>query len=362
MYENITFDVLKNRMLARVPNSLDKREGSLIYNSIAAVAVEFELAYRQLDRAINNCYADTAEMESLIKIAKPFGISPKAATYALVSAETAPANVDVIGKRFTCNELTYVVTECKADDDGVHNRCIAKCEQAGEIGNKYYSQKLVPVEYISGLQTAALGEIIELGAETETEEAFRTRLFESAIAFGGNISDYKQKTLAINGVGGVKVFPWTEEQAGVVGLCIQGTDYSVASNSVQENVQAFFGEYNDGLGLAPIGHTVQVYSAEAVTMKVDYELTLDTGYTREQVLPLIKEKEKAYIAELRQEWGNQNYTQGLTVSVSRLYYNALSVEGVKDAVVHVGTSQFMPEATASWTLAPKQLPFAEGEL
>lgn len=40
MYENITYEVILNRMLDRVPDYMDKREGSVIYDAMAPAAVE----------------------------------------------------------------------------------------------------------------------------------------------------------------------------------------------------------------------------------------------------------------------------------------------------------------------------------
>ena len=39
MYENITYDVILNRMLARVSDRMDKREGSVIWYTHSPAAV-----------------------------------------------------------------------------------------------------------------------------------------------------------------------------------------------------------------------------------------------------------------------------------------------------------------------------------
>ena len=40
MYEEMTFEAILERMLNRIPDSLDKREGSVIYDAIAPAALE----------------------------------------------------------------------------------------------------------------------------------------------------------------------------------------------------------------------------------------------------------------------------------------------------------------------------------
>ena len=39
-YEDITYEVILQRMLNRVPNNMDKREGSIIYDALAPAEVE----------------------------------------------------------------------------------------------------------------------------------------------------------------------------------------------------------------------------------------------------------------------------------------------------------------------------------
>ena len=47
MYENVTYEDILQRMLDRVPDSMDKREGSIIYDALAPAAVELQLMYIQ---------------------------------------------------------------------------------------------------------------------------------------------------------------------------------------------------------------------------------------------------------------------------------------------------------------------------
>ena len=50
MYEALTFEAILERMLGRVDDSFDKREGSVIYDALAPAAVESESVYFELDR------------------------------------------------------------------------------------------------------------------------------------------------------------------------------------------------------------------------------------------------------------------------------------------------------------------------
>ena len=48
MYENITEEVILQRMMDRVPSSMDKREGSIIHDALAPTAIEHQLLYIDL--------------------------------------------------------------------------------------------------------------------------------------------------------------------------------------------------------------------------------------------------------------------------------------------------------------------------
>lgn len=64
MAENNTFETILNTMLARVPTSIDKREGSFIYDALAPTAVELQNMYIQSDYVLNETFAYTASREA----------------------------------------------------------------------------------------------------------------------------------------------------------------------------------------------------------------------------------------------------------------------------------------------------------
>lgn len=84
MFENITYEMLLDRMLDRVPNTIDKREGSIIYDALAPAAVELQQMYIELDVILNETFADTASRTYLIRRAAERGIAPNAATKAVL--------------------------------------------------------------------------------------------------------------------------------------------------------------------------------------------------------------------------------------------------------------------------------------
>ena len=81
MYEDVTYELILDRMLDRVlaqnPN-IDTREGSIIYNALAPAAVELQNMYIQLDTILNESFADTQTRDYLIKRCAERGVSSSA--------------------------------------------------------------------------------------------------------------------------------------------------------------------------------------------------------------------------------------------------------------------------------------------
>ena len=67
MFEENTYENIVNRVLARVDDSLDKREGSVIFSAVAPVCAELAQAYIALAYLIDCTFADTAPREFLIR-------------------------------------------------------------------------------------------------------------------------------------------------------------------------------------------------------------------------------------------------------------------------------------------------------
>lgn len=63
MFENITYEKILERMLARVSDRFDKREGSVIWDTHSPTAIEFQILYLELDAILREAYGDTASRE-----------------------------------------------------------------------------------------------------------------------------------------------------------------------------------------------------------------------------------------------------------------------------------------------------------
>lgn len=328
MFENMTFDVLMARMLSKVPDTMDKREGSIIYDAIAPVAVELVEAYIQLEAVLNESFADTQSRQYLIRRVAERGLKPKIATKAILKGEFTPPTLSIkMNARFNLDDLNYTVIE--KIGDGVYQ---LECETVGTVGNERFGS-IIPIEYISGLESAKITELLVPGEDEESTEDLRQRYFDSfdKNAYGGNVADYIEKTNKIDGVGSTKVTPvWNG--GGTVLLTILDSEYSPTSTTLIEKVQTAIDPTGDatGVGIAPIGHIVTVRTADTVDINIASTFIFADGYSFAGSKDKIEEVIKDYLLELRSIWDKYDYITVRTLQIeSRLIQN---VPGILDIV------------------------------
>lgn len=325
MYESVSYESILKRMLDRTSSDLDKREGSVIYTALAPAAAELAIMYIEVDQVLKQIFADTADREFLIRRAAERGIIPKAASYAELKGRF---NLEIpIGSRFSLNLINYKVIEKIGDFE-----YRLQCETIGSSGNANLG-RLIPIEYIKGLTSAELTELLIPGEEEEETQRFRKRYFDSlkSQAYGGNIADYKEKVLAITGVGGVKVYPaW--KGGGTVKLVIIDSSFHSPSSELIESVQEQIDPISDqakGYGIAPIGHKVSVLGAEAEVISITVKITYQAGYNAEKCKEVIESTMDEYFKELNHSWQELD---SIIVRVSRIESRLLDVEGVLDVM------------------------------
>lgn len=267
MYENITEEVILQRMMDEVSDSMDKREGSIIHDALAPTAIEHQLLYTDLDTFLREVFTDKASREYLIKRAAERNVTPHPATAAVWKAAFAPKTLEVgNGTRFNCDSMNLAVTG--KFDDGVYE---LTCETAGSIGNGCQG-KLIPINYVSGLETAELIELTIPGNDEEETEAFRERYLTilRKPSTSGNIYDYYNWAMACKGVGAAKIFPLAYGP-GTVKVVVADEDKMAATPALLKTVKNYIEE------MRPIGATVTVASAQELPVNVMARVKLKDG-------------------------------------------------------------------------------------
>ena len=327
MYEDMTYDALLAAAKADVGDGVQKGEGSLVFNALSALAFELERLYMAADYILNEGFADTADMDGLIRIAANRGITRKAATQASVSV-TCDAAVP-IGWRASLKGYNYVVTEVL---DAVNYIYKAECEEAGSGPNELLGA-LIPIDYVDGLTSAVITEVLIPGDDDETQEELYTRYLQSfsTEAFGGNITAYKSIVTAMEGVGGCKVYPvW--DGPGTVKVVVQAADYGAPSSYLVDQIQEALvpTDGGTGYGYAPIDHDVTVAAVTEVTVNVATTITYTPGYSWATIGEQITAAVEGYIKSIAQAWSEGDARTEALVYVSRLEAAVLNVTGVTD--------------------------------
>lgn len=370
MFESKTYEALLASAMARVTAAVDKREGSMVMNGVAPSMAELAQLYIAADFVFQATYLLTAPREYLIKRASDRNMAPYPASAAVFRAVF---NIEVpVGTRFSCEDLNFIVTGRLTDDTDTDTRLSHEvtCETVGAAANSY-AGTLIPVEYVSGLTLAELVELVVPGDEEEETETFRQRVLDSfqSQAFGGNQADYIEKVRAIAGVGAVKVHAvwngdispselipgdevtaWYEAAVGsleapvaawltaiytaaqsrkltvggTVRLVIMASNNAVPSDTFLEEIQTAVDPVQnagEGLGLAPIGHVVNVVGVEPETVDITLNLTYAAGWDWAAVQSYVVAVIDEYFAELAESWATADF---LTVRISQIESRILS--------------------------------------
>ena len=329
MFQSFTFEYLMERMLDNVPDDLDKREGSVIWDALAPAALELETGYLFLDYVLNQSFADTADRDFLILRARERGLLPNDATYAVLKGEFTPTTADVAGKRFNLGSLNYQVGDAIEGEPGSYQLI---CETPGVEGHQTLG-RLIPIDYVEGLQTANATQVLIPGEDEEDTEVFRNRYLNdfNPVRFGGNIAQYLDWINNIDGVGASRVQRRVSGQRKIIATIIDST-YSKATSTLVEAVQTALDPNEDGRGdgIAPIGHEVTVEAADNATINIYFEITFDTGKSYSNMMTAITEVIEAYLLELRTDWGNYSSGTPTIVRIAQIETRILALTGVLD--------------------------------
>lgn len=346
--QKYTYDYILTEALSKVPDNVDKREGSIIRDALSPCCYEAAKHILYLADIIEQTYIETANGLWLDGRVIEGGITRDPATYAkklgvFKTQLDEPCQIS-IGQSFSTvgdTILNYTAVQVYANEDGdvVPGSYIMQCNTVGSVGNSYIG-RIVPNDYIEKLVSAEITTLLYPGEEEESDDSLRERFLANLMktAFGGNIAQYRQWAKEIPGIGGVQVYPvWAG--GGTVKLSIIDTDYNSCSSEFCQTILEKFdpensgGETGLGLGIAPIGHKVTVSTPLPRTINVSGKITLLPGYKLETLMPDIKASLENYLLSLREAWENSddenNYS--VTVYLGRINFAILNVKGVSSA-------------------------------
>ncbi|MTI56165.1 baseplate J/gp47 family protein [Geosporobacter ferrireducens] len=336
MFEDKTYEAILQRMLDRVPDTVDKRQGSIIYDALAPAATELTQMYIELDNQLNLVFASTSSDKYLEMRTTEMGIIRQPATKAkkkglFYGASNTPMDIPM-GKRFSIDGLNYVAVSRLTLGEFV-----MECEIAGAIGNSPVGSML-PIEYINGLSKAELAEIVEEGIDEETDQRLleRYQLRVRQPTTSGNVYHYKQWALEVPGVGDAKIFPlWNGN--GTVKIVIVDTEKQPASPtliiSTAEHIET----------VRPIGAEITVVPGIGKLIHAAAVVVLASGYTLQQVIDTFRVALEEYFRSIAFEMTYVSYAKIGTI--------LLGVSGVIDY-----SNLTLNGTTANIALADEEIP------
>jgi hypothetical protein len=289
MYEDITAQTLLDLCLEEVPEDLDKRQGSVIYNVLAAACNRLDDTFAELDNVYENTYPETAGGEFLDGLAEFEGLFRRPGTYSIRKATFTNTETgepitnfdDLIGTSWALvddeREIEWGIPDDTLESDWAYDPLLGEwklvCDTVGPDGDLGFGP-LEPVGDVDDIG-GVLETVLSMGTDEEPDEDFRERylLAVQKKAFGGNIPDYQDKFKqildpdGITRVQGVQVYPtpWPNEDTGLnggtVGISVIGwfgnVDYTVIPDDTTQNIHdreswiAYFQWKCDPVHLAP---------------------------------------------------------------------------------------------------------------
>lgn len=303
----MTYEELLRAMLNQVPNNVDKREGSVIYDALAPCAYFLAQQSFQLENYIDLVFPDTAVGEYLDRAVAAFGLTRKPASAAVRKMITTGAVP--VGSRWGIESLVYVVTAEITDTEYE-----VECEILGDIGNQH-TGSMQPISNIVEV-TAELKDVIMAGTDEETDDALRIRFLQKVRlpATSGNAYHYKLWALEVPGIGDAKVFPLDQGPGTVTVLIVD------SEKKVDASLESVVAEYLETV--RPIGANITVNSPSAVAINVSAGITLDGSKTKDDVLQAFRISLNAYLKGL--------VFADYRVSYARIGSLLLSTDGVQD--------------------------------
>lgn len=303
------FTTILERMLALVASNLDKRQGSIIYDTLSPTAVELAQMQIVLNIWQEQTYLLTATGINLDYRGGDFAISRFQATNSIRIARMynfARELTDIeIGDRFAtpvAERVGLTFEAIEKIDDGTY---LLRCEIPGSIGNEYFGD-ILPLFIRNNLGRAEIDGLWTPARDVETDDEYRKRLIERMVkkAFGGNIADYRQFTKDIPGVGDLRVYPvWNG--GGTVKLSVIDASYNPITQGFIDTIKNTIDPVDGtgtGVGIAPIGHVVTVTTPVQKIVSIEADVLLDNR-TVGQIQQEAENNIKDYFLSIRKRWG-----------------------------------------------------------
>lgn len=326
------YEEILKRLLDAAPGSLDRREGSILYDFAGPTALELSNSYSMLHYVLINSRVETVEdWDILVMMANEVGVKPRYSTQAEVLGEF---NIEIgYDPKFRVEntDVFYYVSEYKGknEESGLHEYSLI-CTKKGTIGN-YREGILLPLQGIEGLAISRIKDVLVPGTETESIESLRKRVLQLRKGpFSGNRADYERILEEMPGVGRIKAHRRKSGEVNVI-VEVQDDQYGVPTEGFIQEIQEYIDPVlfsGEGVGAIGIDHRVLIKAVEAESIDISLSLEFEESSfdaVKEEIIELIE----TYFLEENKKWADSS---AITIRTAHIISKILSVKGIKDVV------------------------------
>lgn len=337
MYENMTPERIRSRILGRLKTDLQTREGSFLNDIIAAAAAELSECYHSLDALVPAFYVDETSGPYIDRQAGIVGIVRKSGTRAtcvITFTGVSGAVVPDGAVYYTASGLAFSLSGAVTLQDGTGQGLLV----ASEVGDAY---NIAAGEIVSALRnytgvSAYANEAADGGADPETDEALLRRYLERMRkpATSGNPYHYQQWAKEVEGVGAARIVSkWNGP--GTVKVIVADQDLQPATAAAVAACAAHIEAER------PIGPEVTVEAAKTLEVRVEAAAVLERAASPAAVQAALEEALRTYLRQLASaafegsiDLQFETLEEGsYEVLYNRIAFLLLSIPGVVDYTV-----------------------------
>lgn len=355
MFEDMTPEKIRKRILTRLTTDLQTREGSFTNDIIAAVAAELSECYHSMDALFPAFYVDETSGQYIDKQAGTVGLVRKDGTHAVCGITFTGDDGAAVpaGTPFytAAGAAFYLEAAAVIRDGAAQGRLIAA--EAGAAGNIAAGEIVSTLRNYSGI-TGYANEAADGGADPESDGALLTRYLERMRrpATSGNPWHYQQWAKEVEGIGAARIISkWNGP--GTVKVIAADQDLQPATPAAVEACGAHIEAER------PVGPSVTVEAAGALEIAVEASVRLDGTVSPGSVRTALEETVRAYFKDLAASAFSGNVDLQFEtmeagryeVLFNRIAFLLLSIPGVLDY-----TALTLNGAAANLTVPADELP------
>jgi uncharacterized phage protein gp47/JayE len=243
-----TEEAIRERMLANIPDDIDKSEGSFIWDAIVPAAIELELAATWAQEVLRRGFAQTTFGEYLDMRADEHGLTRRPAapakgtvTFTGTPGTLIPAGTQVSTASTDTSPAVVFQTTVDATITAAGTVDVpVQAVEGGSQGNVPAGAIVFLAEPLPGVSSVTNAAATSGGEDEESDESLLQRYLTKVRnpSAGGNKADYINWALEVPGVGGVSVVP-VRDGPGTVSIAIIDTNKMPASQELVDAVQDY---------------------------------------------------------------------------------------------------------------------------